>query len=1233
MGDEVIPDLVNQLRNPQSVFDLFKYLNYPVYDPSYQRNKESLFDNREIIEKIVKIYQIAFIDNQLPILLIETGLTTRPFIRQLIQKISTNYQYFLVVLTENWKEYHFIIPEKERIAAGEIRLKLIRLILNSEMPYHTDLEILKNLERKYEQITYRDIWLKWKEVFSVERVTEEFFEDYKKIFFKIRNIVQKQNVTIKLAHEFTQQLLNRLMFNYFISKKGWMGDNLRFMAWFWDKYQSAKRKKEIESDTFFEKWLQVLFLEAFNKKFYPRTYFTDEINSILQLAPFLNGGLFKENDLDRNIIINLKDDLFQEIFNFLNKYNFTIREDLPLDVEVAVDPEMLGYVYESLANVAEEIYQNQDLGIFYTPRIEVDFMCRRSLVEYLHKQIPEIEKDLWYHLLFDSDKKFAEKFITKIELWKKLEEALDNLKIVDPACGSGAFLVGLLTVMTEVYHLVNAPLNRHLDDFNLKKRIISTSLYGVDVMPWAVHSAELRLWLQLIVETNLPVTELQLFPLLPNFNLKLRMGDSLVQELRGINLRFHNRDMPEITKRRLNKLSAEKEKFYNNDPSAKFKTDKALLQEEIDIYKELIQERIVQLRKWEKQGIQSSLVEENLKEDQKIEKQKEIATQEVEHLRDILRKLNEPENKPFVWDVDFAEIFGDKGGFDIVIGNPPYVRQEKIAPPNQAADEITLDDKRIYKDKLQQSIRNIYPFMHKLDGRSDYYIYFYFHGLNLLNPKGTFCFITSNSWLDVGYGKDLQEFLLKYVPITAIYDNHAKRSFKHADVNTIIALLEAPQIEGNLIKDSRKNWKALDHKVKFVAFKKPFQEVINTSNLLVIEKAAELIKREDFRVFPVNHETLLEEGWEYPEVNEQKAKLPDKKGEKYFSAGKYAGNKWGGKYLRAPEIFFTILEKGKGKLVRLGDIAEVRRGFTTGANEFFYVEDVTDRHPDLSRIQNLRHLKSVEEIKQAGLRVIKPSKYKLADKYYILFLIEEEYLKPVIISPRNSGTILIKKNILKNLIVLCYEAKKKIKTNQNFILDYIDWGEKQGYNKRSTCKSRSLWYNLGARVFGEILFPMIHNERLVIFWNKEKIAVDHNLFEILSEKPIQLMITLSSSIQIFFRELFGRSNLGQGALKTEGIDINRFMVLNPDILNNKQIDNFETVFEVYGEKNIPDIFSEFGLSKKLIIRDQEPNPLPDRKALDDIVFNELGLTEQERKEVYWSVAELVKNRLDKASSI
>ena len=159
---------------------------------------------------------------------------------------------------------------------------------------------------------------------------------------------------------------------------------------------------------------------------------------------------------------------------------------------------------------------------------------------------------------------------------------------------------------------------------------------------------------------------------------------------------------------------------------------------------------------------------------------------ELKYYKEVKEKINQSKKNFFVWEIDFPEIFfGDKKGFDIVIGNPPYVRQENIKPPLK--DNPTSEEKKEYKDKLVKAIQKKYGV--QLDKRSDLYVYFYIHGLSLLNDKGVFCFITSNSWLDVGFGTRLQEFLLDRVKIKAIYDNSYIRSFKDADVNTVITVL------------------------------------------------------------------------------------------------------------------------------------------------------------------------------------------------------------------------------------------------------------------------------------------------------------------------------------------------------------------------------------------------------------------------------------------------------------
>ena len=1218
---EYIQKLIPEIDSPEKVYEFFRGLGYSnILDPSYKRKIEEFEFAKEEKEKVKDIYTVFNYDGKLQIFLIETKAISVPFVRYLTKHLSDRYLRFLLILTSDYKEFTFVFPEFERIEEGKHKLKLTRLILDRGNAYHTDLLTVSNLALTGDEENWRDIWKRWKDAFSVEKVTDTFFEDYKNSFFELRKTFEKQKIPVKSAHELSQQFLNRLMFLYFIAKKKWLNNDSKFIKWYWERYREERRKDAAKGNTFYENWLRVLFLEAFNNNpgFKNSPFIPPDVKRILSDAPYLNGGLFHRNELDE-LSFHVSDSLFEKVFSVFEKYNFTIREDLPLDVEVAVDPQMIGYVYESLSNVAEEIYERQDLGIFYTPTVEVDFMCRRTVVEYLtnHLNPPNpplakggeggFGKEWIYRLLFDEDKKAVAEHISKHKLWYRLEEVLDNLAVVDPACGSGAFLVGMLHVLAELYRLIYSHIKREMTEFELKKKIIGNSLYGVDVMPWAVHSAELRLWLQLIIEEDIPYENRKLYPLLPNLTLRLRVGDSLVQEVGGVSLHIRDSNLSSSLKGKLTSLKREKEKFYNNDPTAKFKDPKLLLQEELRIFGELLDDKIINLQKEnqsleiKKRKLQYELFEGAQKEksEQKSLFEELIRANEkkVEDIKETKRKIQAPGQKPFVWDIDFAEIFGDKGGFDIVIGNPPYVRQEKIAPPNKLKSEVTLENKREYKDKLLSSIQVHYPFVKKLDKKSDYYIYFYFHGLSLLNDKGTFCFITSNSWLDVGYGKDLQEFLLKYCHIKAIYDNEAKRSFEHADVNTVIALFGSPLLRG----DRGMFWPALSETAKFVMFKDAFDKVINTKNLLAIEKAESVHKSESYRVYPVKQETLLEEGWEQPEEETEESEIvssvmpeginrasslsldsrlrgndkshaviarskatkqsPIPFDKRKFIIGKYEGNKWGGKYLRAPDIFYTILEKGKDKLMAI--------------------------QPNIGKVITVAWSR-----KGLNSEILISKKETSPSKYETL---------PVLKSPREIEKIVFGKNDTETLLLLVKGIKRELK------------------------HAKLLWVD-------------IRGDRHLCHYNAHDLYFTHNFHGIVpNDDSISIVLCgiLNSTLTAFFTEVLGRKGLGGGAVRLLVEDLRRAeIVVAPSLVQKKWRSKIEELINAeFGKRRINSVFEELGINPARPIREQNPNPLPDRKALDDIVFDILGLTEDERQEVYWAVCELVKNRLEKARSV
>jgi len=1189
----VVQGLLERIRDaPEgqglpTVKELFSYLGYEYLDAPLRPDDWSKGAKRAVApgqepRTLFRSgeFQIAYV----PLRALRISVDERPVMSHLLKQTP----YLLAVFSDpEGRHWHFVNakwddePKRRRlfrrISVGpgdRLRTASERLFL-IEAPEGISLLDLKGLHDK---------------AFDVQEVTDIFYRAYEQVFRGLQYDLEEQTNDATWAHDFALQFLNRLMFLYFVQRKRWLGEDPEFLGRFWKEYRASGRPK----DTFVKEWLYVLFFRAFNNRFSPVGYFPKETNEILQLAPYLNGGLFLPNpDLDDKYSFLISDEMFREVFSLLEGYNFTIREDSPLDQEVAVDPEMLGRVYESLVNVSAEADERGQAGIFYTPRTEIDLMCRLALVDYLTNHLGESRKSLLYESVFSfepEDKQHADLALERENLWPDLDRLLRDVKVVDPACGSASFLVAMLFVLGDLRKRANKVLGTYETDYELKKEIIGENLYGVDVMRWAVDVAELRLWLQLVVESDLSQPERIIRPLLPHLSFKIRQGDSLVQEVGGINLSLREMrgDIPAPLKGKLTRLKGEKRDFYEN-PLGRYQPAKkeAIEQKELLIFREILAakgrglankikglKQRLETRQADLEGRVVLGLEPGEAKRRKLEL--EVVESQLERVRQARQALRTVKDVPFVWDIAFVEVFlPDKQGFDIVIGNPPYVRQERIADPQEPKEQVTPEKKRAYKRKLARSVYAAFPtyfgydaskdkVVKKLGAKSDLYIYFYFHGLSLLNPKGSFCFITSNSWLDVGYGKDLQEFLLKHSHVKFVLDNQVKRSFARADINTVIVLFSAP--------DAKREW-GLEKTARFVMFKVPFEQVLDPVIVEEIEEAEERLTRPEYRVTPMPQGELLEEGLEGPTEKERRTTGP------LIKVARYIGDKWGGKYLRAPDIYFTILEKGKGKLVRLGDIAQVRRGFTTGANEFFYLDE--------------------GRIKERG--------------------IENEFLRPIIKSPRECKSILVKPEDLKYKVFMCHKEKSELKGTS--ALDYIEWGQSQGYHRRPTCRSRPRWWDLGAR--NALEFCIIKGPWLRHFIpvNRAAALCDQQIYEVEldpdcpGEVPYIANCTLSSLIF----ELEGRTNFGEGILWIAVYEAEKLLL--PDLAGAPPSVKRElhARFEMLAARPVMEIFDE--LSQ------------PDHRALDDIAFAMLGLTTGEREAVYEAVINLVEARMEKAKSV
>ncbi len=1103
------------------------------------------------------VFRVDWNSDQLP------NVTQRRAVHRALAPI--HLEHLLCYITQDGRQAAFVWARK-RADGKKVELRTLPYEVGS--PARTTIERLGELAFTLEELKRGEppvsvVMDKLDKAFDVEAVTRRFFEGYRTVFADLQDRLYRATRDKVWAHDYALQLLNRLMFLYFIQRKRWLGNDPQFIRHFWEAYKGSGQPK----DSFFGKWLSVLFFEAFNNKFQAgrsdRQHFPPKIREALALAPYLNGGLFTRNQLDERYHVTLPDDFFIMLFDrfngstpgFFERYNFTITESTPFDIEVAVDPEMIGKVYESLVNITFEGLTEEDLrgtaGIFYTPRMEIDLMCRLALVDWLANHLGEHRKPLLYEAVFayePQEKEAADEALTRENLWEELNRLLREVTVCDPACGSGSFLVGMLLVLDDLQERANRVLGIEETPYERRRRIIGQSLYGVDVMDWAVHVAELRLWLQLVVETELKPAELKFRPLLPNLSFKVRQGDSLVQEIGGINFGLHQKylPLPPTIKGKITQLKGKKLRFYHGETQGL--NEQALKREEVLLFREILQYRQHALQEEVKNltclieapdrqlpltGMERKEPEQLTRMLEALKHEREEKKAELVRITQALDALRTAADLPFVWDIAFVEIFeGDKGGFDIVLSNPPYVRQEKIAPPTLREQDYTPEQwrqlKAEYKAKLQNSVAAAYPHFfkgRKLDGKSDLYIYFYLHGLSLLNPKGSFCFITSNSWLDVGYGKDLQEFLLKHSHVKMILDNEKKRTFAQADINTIIALLAPPD-------DRRMD--GLSKTARFVMFKVPFEEVMSPIIFEEIEEATDRLVRPEFRVCVLSHQALYEEGLAAIEEDEQ----PRRGGRTLVVAKTYEGNKWGGKYLRAPDIFFTILEKGKGKLVRLGDIAEVRAGIITGANKQYY----------------------------------RPIEHPIPSGF-----------SPVFKSPKEVNRIILRRS----------DAVTMIKTR-----------------------------NVPFRIkIAPLLCPDTRYDKHVVHVNADILPFEHKFYGILPVKTDACVLAalLNSTLSSLFFEILTRKGLGGGAAYLVKIDIIQFPLLDPAVLTRAELDRLLSAFKQMASREIQSIFEEVGQ--------------PDRRALDEVVFDVLGLTEGEREAVYEAVVELVKKRLEKAKSV
>ncbi len=629
-----------------------------------------------------------------------------------------------LVITFSEKENHyrlsFIKSDLNWVSETKVKKKFsnpkrLSFLLGEGAKLHTPHNKLNSRVQNYKDLFNR---------FNIEIVNNEFFENYKKLFLNLQNKIENDEIFNKFLKEknitsdfFSKRLLGQIVFCYFLQKKRWLGVSKmnKFGAGDPNYLRSVFNIYEKKKENFFNKFLEFFFYEGLNN--------LNEDNFVKSLnvkVPYVGGGLFEyfEGYDWKNENLNIPNSFFSNknkdgILDIFDLYNFTVDEHEDYDIELAVDPEMLGRVFENL--LPENIRKGG--GSYYTPRTIVNFICENSLTQYLYDKF---QKTLGLDKInnFIKNKNFnISQDKTLISHANEIDKSLRDLRICDPSIGSGAFAVGIVNIVSRLRFLLKDHVSRKYKNnrYFFKRDCIQNSIYGVDIDNSAVEIAKLRLWLTLIVEKdNYEDTE----PL-PNLDFKLIQGNSLIDGVDGYN--FQHLDV--------------KDKDYQfellpNNVWNEFTKAKDQL---IDLKKRYLDLKSFNKKKNLREEIENLLpkiteLAFSLGSDWKKKPDSDFK---------IFNKIHDDKNF-FLWKLYFIEIFQNKPGFDIIVGNPPYVGEK--------------DNKSKFQEvRNESSLKKFYQ------GKMDLFYFFFHLGINLLKEGGILSFITTNYFVTALGAKKLRE--------------------------------------------------------------------------------------------------------------------------------------------------------------------------------------------------------------------------------------------------------------------------------------------------------------------------------------------------------------------------------------------------------------------------------------------------------------------------------------------
>ncbi len=627
------------------------------------------------------------------------------------------------------------------------------------------------------------------------------------------------------------------------------------------------------------------------------------------------------------------------------------------------------------------------------------------------------------------------------------------------------------------------------------------------------------------------------------------------------------------------------------------------------------------------------------------------------------REINEEANYPRIarrnfFDFEpaepFCEIPSSGGGqtpvplpaLDVVVGNPPYVRQEKVEK----------------KDKVRFGAicTAAWPGL-RLQGRSDLHCYFWPGAARLLKPDGYFGFLTSSSWLDVEYGFAVQGWLLRHFRILAVMESAAEPWFEDARVKTCVTILQRCDDEATRMANP----------VRFVRFDRKLADIIGVppgeneearqdaiealrkrilkvnadfqdEELRIIIKAQSELWADGVRAGLILGDTDIEtssNGEDDDEPAEEEA-TPAGNGptiqnnfvhdERIYRAGKW------GRYVRAPDIYFDIMRRFGNRFVALGEIASIRFGVKTGCDAFFMPWDVTEKMLKLHNSDQAfrKHCGGAprKDVASGKLRIVEAGDGSVHP-------IEAKYLAPEVHSLMQVDRPVIRAADLDRFVLLVSDPIQELKNKAPWVSRYLRYGMTATFPsskskpvpvpKRSTCVARDPWYDLTKLVRPGIAFwPMAQQYRHIIAANPEGLICNHNLFDVSADKlnateRKALVAVLNSTLIGLFKTFYGRFAGTEGNLKTEVVDVNLLEVPDPRGVSADVSSRLGDALSRMSKREVGRLVEEQlmdchtpdrarRLAAGPLVLSQELRQ-PDRRELDDAVFELLGVADADER--------------------